>query len=163
MRRNGLLLRLVAGLLMCLGLQPVSLAANGSLVGTVKVREGAPSGVMHVRATPVRGGVPTVAPVENGAYRFDEIAEGPYRISLLDSAGTEIGDPVLVVVAGGVNSLDLVTELPAPTVSPQARAEDRSRAKSRGRVWAIAGGAGAALLLVVSGNNDDGPASAYLP
>ena len=157
--RRGLVAMLTAVLVM--GGVPATAVegTTGSAVGRVTaLHKGMPAAAdpsWKVRFTPHAGGdAPVELPLKDGVFETPELPVGTYDVQVLDAFGQAVGESQTVVLTPGTIRADLRVEVGK---AGAAQAEKGANWK----VWAIVGGAAAALALAAGGSDggSDAPAS----
>ncbi|HEU4402652.1 MAG TPA: carboxypeptidase-like regulatory domain-containing protein [Candidatus Polarisedimenticolia bacterium] len=128
-----------------LAIAPPSLAANGSVRGRVAREDGRITRGFVVRATPLDGGPPVTAPIdEKGRYEFPTLHEGAYRFQVVgpDARGLGPGTTILVPPA----PLDLDLKLTGSGATEVRGAAAAAHPPGRRPNWPLIGGAVAAVV-----------------
>ena len=158
MRRG--LVAMVAAVLVMNGVPATAVeGTTGSAVGRVTaLHKGMPAAAdpsWKVRFTPRAGGdAPVELPLTDGVFETPELPVGTYDVQVLDAFGQAVGESQTVVLTPGTIRADLRVEVGK---AGAAQAEKGANWK----VWAIVGGAAAALALAAGGSDggSDAPAS----
>ncbi|HEX5041852.1 MAG TPA: hypothetical protein VFV75_03040 [Candidatus Polarisedimenticolaceae bacterium] len=158
--RRGLVAMVTAAMLMAGVPARAAEGGTGSAVGRVTpLHKGSPAVAdpsWKVRFTSrTEGAQPIELPLKEGVYETPQLPVGTYDVQVVDAFGQPVGEPQAVVLTPGAIRADLRVEAGKAGTAAQA---DKGPSW---KVWAIVGGAAAALALAAGGSDggSDLPAS----